>query len=217
MAGTANVREDGSRLSRLDRALFRLEGWMTVAAGLLVLGLMALAVVSVGGRNLAGTPLPGYVDWIEQAMPAIALLGVAYTQRVGGHIRLDLLVGRLRGRPLWAVEWLGTLLTLVLALVLIWGSFSHFLRSFDTGQPLWSRDSSIDIGLPIWPAKLVVPVALSVLALRLALQLAGFGRGLREGGTPPAVPLMESAAEVAAAEARAIETDRTDSPPETRL
>lgn len=212
MAGTANVREDASLLSRLDRALFRVEGWMTVVAGLLVLGLMALAVVSVGGRNFFDRPLPGYVDWIEQVMPAIALLGVAYTQRLGGHIRLDLVIGRLRGRPLWAMEWIGTLLTLLLALVLIWGSWSHFLRSFDLGQPLWSRDSSIDIGLPIWPAKLVVPVALAVLALRLCLQLAGFGRGLRDGGTPPAVPLMESAAEVAAAEAAAIEGDA----PETR-
>ena len=50
-------------------------------------------------------------------------------------------------------------------------------------------------------------MALTVLALRLAIQLTGFGRGLREGGTPPAVPLMESAAEVAAAEAAAIEGD----------
>ena len=204
MATTSNVREDGSLLSRLDRGLFRLETFMTLLAGLAVLSLMALAVLSVGGRNFFDRPLPGYVDWIEQIMPAIALLGVAYTQRVGGHIRMDLIIGQLRGRPLWIAEWLTTLAMLLLALALIWGSWSHFDRSFDLGRPLFSTDSSIDIGLPIWPAKLVVPAALSVLALRLTLQLVGFGRGIRQGGTPVAVPLMESAEEIAAAEAATV-------------
>lgn len=205
MAITANVREDASWLSRADRALYRVEGALALIAGLAVLSLMALAVVSVGGRNFVGIPLPGYVDWIEQIMPAIALLGIAYTQRTGGHIRLDLLVGQLRGRALWVAEWLTTAITLALTLLLLWGTWAHFDRSFDWGRPLFSADSSIDIGLPIWPAKLVVPVALTVLALRLTLQLVGYGRGVRHGGTPAAVPLVESAADIAAAEAAAME------------
>ncbi len=89
-------------LSRADRALYRVEGALALIAGLAVLSLMGLAVVSVGGRNFFGTPLPGYVDWIEQIMPAIALLGIAYTQRTGGHIRLDL-----RRRPVLGAGALG--------------------------------------------------------------------------------------------------------------
>ncbi|MBM2575902.1 TRAP transporter small permease [Jannaschia sp. Os4] len=201
MAGASNVRADDTRLSRADRALHRLEAALALIAGLLILSLMGLAVVSVGGRNFLGAPLPGYVDWIEAIMPAIALLGVAYTMRLGGHIRMDLVVGQFRGRGLWAVEWITTFVVLLVVLALIWGSWSHFGRSFDLSQPLWSRDSSIDIGLPIWPAKLVVPVALAVLAIRLVIQLVGYGRGFRTGETPPAVPLMETAEEQAAAEA----------------
>lgn len=209
MAITANVREDASLLSRADRALYRLEGVLALVAGLAVLSLMALAVLSVGGRNFLSTPLPGYVDWIEQIMPAIALLGIAYTQRTGGHIRLDLVVGQLRGRSLWIAEWITTAVTLVLVLLLVWGTWSHFDRSFDLSRPMFSADSSIDIGLPIWPAKLIVPVALALLAARLTIQLLGYGRGIRHGGTPPAVPLVESAAAVAAAEAAAMEPTDT--------
>ncbi|UWQ16177.1 TRAP transporter small permease subunit [Jannaschia sp. M317] len=205
MATAANVRTDNSRLSRIDQFLYRIEGWLALIAGLAILSLMGLAVVSVGGRNFVGIPLPGYVDWIEQIMPAIALLGIAYTQRTGSHIRLDLIVGNMKGRPLWIAEWVTTLIMLILTLLLVWGTWSHFLRSFDLGQPLFSRDSSIDIGLPIWPAKLVVPVALMVLALRLSIQLVGFSRGLRGDETPVAVPLVESAADQAAAEAAAME------------
>jgi TRAP-type mannitol/chloroaromatic compound transport system permease small subunit len=45
---------------------------------------------------------------------------------------------------------------------------------------LFSRDSSIDIGLPLWPAKLVVPLAFTLLWLRLVLQLWGYGRAFRD-------------------------------------
>ena len=211
MAGSAAVLEDGSALSRIDRGLERAERAMAALAGLAVLGLILLAVVSVGGRNLFAAPVPGYVDWIEQAMPPIAFLGIAYAARTGAHIRMDIVVGQLRGRVLWGAEFLTTLLTLALVVLLIWGAWGHFLRSFDFAAPLWSRDSTMDIGLPIWPAKLVVPVALGVLAARLLVQLAGYARALRTGtDAPVAVPLVQSAAEIAAAEAETLaEADPT--------
>ncbi|MEL6427381.1 MAG: TRAP transporter small permease, partial [Pseudomonadota bacterium] len=173
--------------------------------GLAVFSLMLLAVVSVAGRNGFDRPLPGYVDWIEQAMPIIAFVAVSYCQRDGGHIRMDILVGQLKGRLLWIVEFLMIFLMLVLMLLLVWGTWSHFDRSFDWNAPLWSRDSSFDIRLPIWPAKLVVPVAFAVISARLALQLVAYGRAIWSGSlTPVAVPLIEDAATVAAKEAATV-------------
>lgn len=202
MAGSSAVAEDGTVLSRLDRALARLEAPLALISGIMVFMLMVLAVISVSGRNLFNRPLPGYVDWIELLMPLIAFLGISYTQRLGGHVRMDILVGRLRGRAMWLAEWVTTLVTLILILLLIWGSWSHVGRSFDWNAPMFSRDSSIDIGLPLWPAKLLVPVALSVLALRLALQLWAYGRAFVTGATDPiGVPLPKTAAQLAAEEA----------------
>lgn len=202
MAGNAAVLEDGSLISRLDRKLLKLEQVFALISGLAVFSLMLLAVVSVGGRNAMNAPLPGYVDWIEQAMPLIAFMGIAYVQRDGGHIRMDIFIGSLRGRALWLFELISVLLILLLMLALLWGSWSHFSRSFDFAAPLWSRDSSIDIGLPIWPAKLLAPVAFSVLCLRLLLQVWGYGRAMVLGlDTPVAVPLIQDAAKQAAAEA----------------
>lgn len=209
MAGSTSVAEDGTLLSRLDRGLYRLEGWLALLSGLGVFALMLLAVASVGGRNFFNQPLPGYVDWIEQAMPLIAFMGIAYTQRTGGHIRMDIVVSQLRGRVLWVAEWITTFAILILMLFLVWGSWAHFQRSFDLAAPLWSRDSTMDIGLPIWPAKLLAPVAFSVLSLRLVLQLWGFGRAIFTGAERPvAVPLIESAAETAAREAETVSGGR---------
>ncbi|GAB5437142.1 TRAP transporter small permease subunit [Falsiruegeria mediterranea] len=206
MAGQASVLEDLSLLSRLDRSLLTIERFLALLSGLAVFSLMVLAVVSVGGRNAFNAPLPGYVDWIEQAMPLIAFMGIAYVQRDGGHIRMDLVVSKLSGRALWFFELLSVTLILLLMMALVWGSWEHFLRAFDFNAPLWSRDSSIDIGIPIWPAKLLAPVAFAVLCLRLMLQIWGYGRALVLGlESPVAVPLIQDTAAQAAAEAEQLE------------
>ncbi|KZY05193.1 MULTISPECIES: TRAP transporter small permease subunit [unclassified Sulfitobacter] len=202
MAGSSAVLTDDSLLSRLDRVLLKLETFFALISGIAVFLLMVLAVWSVGGRKFFSSPLAGYVDWIEAAMPFIAIMGIAYTQRNGGHVRMDILIGQLRGRALWAAELVSVILIFLLMVALVWGSWAHFDRSFDLSVPMWSRDSSIDIGLPIWPSKLVVPVAFSVLALRLLLQIWGYGRAMVLGlEHPVAVPLVQTAAEQAMAEA----------------
>lgn len=205
MAGSASVLTDGSSVSRLDQKLLILERWLALISGVAVFSLMIMAVVSVSGRNAFNMPLPGYVDWIEQVMPLIAFMGISYVQRDGGHIRMDILIGQLKGRPLWIAEFITVFFMLVLMILLLWGSYSHFVRSFNFGAPLWSNDSSIDIGIPIWPAKLLAPVAFSVLCLRLCLQLYAYGGAIRRNDpSPVAVPLIESAAEVAAREAQTV-------------
>lgn len=205
MVAEASILRDNSWLSRCDRTLFSLERWLALIGGLAVFSLMVLAVISVSGRNFLNSPLPGYVDWIEQAMPLIAFLAVSYTQRLGGHIRMDLVVGMLSGRLLWLAEFASTAAMLVLMLLLLWGSYAHFDRSFDLSAPWWSRDSSMDIGIPLWPGKLLAPIAFSVLCLRLSIQLWGYGRAIRSGtDSPIAVPLVEDAATQAANEARSV-------------
>lgn len=202
MAGSSLVLTDSSGLSRVDRTLYKLEGVLALLSGLAVFSLMLLAVVSVSGRNGFNAPLPGYVDWIEQAMPLIAFMGVSFTQRDGGHIRMDMLVGALKGRTLYLVELMTTLAMLALMILMVWGSWAHFDRSFDWYAPMWSTDSSMDIALPIWPAKLLAPVAFSVLCLRLLLQVYAYLRAfIRNDTAPIAVPLVADAATQAAMEA----------------
>ncbi|MBM1631544.1 TRAP transporter small permease [Sulfitobacter mediterraneus] len=206
MAGSAAVLEDSSILSKLDRALLPIERFCALLSGLAIFSLMFLAAYSVTGRKFFASPLAGYVDYIEAAMPIIAIMGVSYVQRDGTHIRMDMLVGALKGRLLWLFELISVLLMLLLIVALTWGAWEHFDRSFDCARPLCSRDSSIDIGIPIWPSKLVVPVAFFVLSLRLLLQAWGYGRALVLGlENPVAVPLNLTVAEQAMHEAEMLE------------
>lgn len=210
-ASSSTVMTDTSRLSRIDRVALAVEAHFNLAGGVVILLLVLMAVANVLGRKILNMPVYGYVDWTEQFLAIFAFLGLAYCQREGGHIRMDILVMRLRGRVLWAFEWLSALFMFLVTLGLIHGSWHHFLRSFDWGSPFWSTDSSIDIGLPTWPAKLLVPLALTLLAVRLAIQLWGYGRALRTGASSPvAVPLPEDAASVASREAETVSVARDD-------
>ena len=138
-------------------------------------------------------------------MAFFVFAGLAYCQREGGHIRMEILVGKLKGRRLWLAEFISVLLMLFLTTFLMYGAWFHFLRSFDLASPFWSRDSSIDMSLPLWPAKLIVPLSMALLWIRLVLQLWAFGRAIRlNSDAPVAVPLVQDASEQASREASAM-------------
>jgi len=202
MSGSSEILQDDSALSKLDRLYFKLETFLALLGGITIFFLVFLAVFNVLGRWLFSLPVSGYIDWVEQAMAVFAFFGIAYCQRLGGHIRMDILVSRIKGRMLWLSEFISTLVMLIITVVLVYGSYLHFLRAFNNG------DSSMDISLPIWPAKLIIPFALSVLAVRLVLQLWGYARAFTENAQDPiAVPLIEDAATQAANEAATVSID----------
>ena len=114
MGGQVSVIEDSSLLSRLDVGLLKIEKACALISGLAIFSLMFLAAYSVTGRKFFNSPLAGYVDYIEAAMPIIAIMGVSYVQRDGSHIRMDLFVSLLKGRSLWMFELISVILIFIL-------------------------------------------------------------------------------------------------------
>ena len=199
MAGSTVVLDDSSWLSRFDRWLFQLESLLNLLGGMIIFLIVLLAVANILGRKLFDMPVSGYIDWTEQAMAFFAFLGIAYCQRLGGHIRMDVIVVSLRGRLLWFFELVSTVIMFAITVLLVMGSYEHFLRAWTNG------DSSFDIDLPTWPAKLVVPIMLALLSLRLLLNIWGYFRVLIQGGEHPvAIPVMQTLAGQAAHEANTV-------------
>jgi TRAP-type mannitol/chloroaromatic compound transport system permease small subunit len=165
---------------------------MNSLAALVIMGLMFLGVVQVIGRKMFNFPVRGYVDLVEFAMVVFAFLAISYCQKFGGHVRMELIIGRMKGRTLWITEVIGTLIAIFIITVLMYYSYAHFARAWDIG------DSSIDIELPIWPTKLLVPFAFAMLLVRLFIQLAGFLRlCAHPDAAPIAIPLIETVDEQA--------------------
>jgi len=183
----------GALIGAADHYYKKIEDSMTLAAAGFIFFLMVLATIQVLSRKLFNAPIPGYIDYAEQSIAIFAFMGIAYCQRFGGHVRMELLLDKVpRGRLFWLLEATTTLATLAIIGVLTVYSYKHFIRAFDFG------DSTIDINLPVWPSKLLVTFALAVLFFRLLLQFAGFVRLiLYPDAVPVGVPLIADVIEQA--------------------
>ena len=139
------------------------------------------------GRTVFNTAIYGYIDYMEQASALFAFLGIAYAQRTGAHIRMDLLLRGFSKRFMWSMELFAVLVALVIITILVDTTFENFLRAFQLG------DSTIDIKLPVWPTKLLVPLVLAVLWVRLVLQVADYIRlVVHPEARPIVVPMIET-------------------------
>jgi C4-dicarboxylate transporter, DctQ subunit len=182
--GTPDVARPADGLGRLvhsgDRLLRPVEDVFNFVAAIAVLFLMVLGCVQIVLRirrlcvpwtDLCvpgiNQPMFGYIDMIQLAMPILAVLGISYAQRHGVHIRMDILIERLRGRTLWIVESVNALVTLGIVLLLTRFSWVFFHDAYLSG------DSTIDALYLTWPSKLLVPFALAILVLRMLVQLLG--------------------------------------------
>ena len=167
-----------------DAGLSHVEDSLNLIAALAVFFLMFVGVAQIIGRTVFDFAIYGYIDWIEQASSLFAFLWIAYAQRLGSHIGMDLTIGW-RPEVRWKIELFGVVLAIAIITILIYASFTNFLRAWSIG------DSTMDIRLPTWPAKLMVPLALSVLWLRLSLQICGYLRMIAHPDAQPvAVPKL---------------------------
>jgi C4-dicarboxylate transporter, DctQ subunit len=174
-------------LSTAHRYWSRLEDGMNLVAAAAIFFLMFVGVFQIVGRTVFDTAIYGYIDYMEQASALFAFLGISYAQRVGAHIRMDLLLRGFSMRFLWSMELFCVLVALVVITVLIDSTFLNFLRAWQLG------DSTIDIKLPVWPTKLIVPFVLVVLWVRLVLQSFDYMRLIRHPDAEPiAVPVIET-------------------------
>jgi C4-dicarboxylate transporter, DctQ subunit len=182
--GTPDVARPDDGLGRLvysgDRLLRPVEDVFNFIAAIAVLFLMVLGCVQIVLRirrlcvpwtDLCvpgiNQPMFGYIDMIQLAMPILAVLGISYAQRHGVHIRMDILIERLRGRTLWIIETITAFLTLAIVVLLTRYSWVFFRDAYVSG------DSTIDALYLTWPSKVLVPIALGILAPRMLVQLLG--------------------------------------------
>ncbi len=189
---------DAPRLAHADWWFAKLEDMLNLVAAFAIFGVMAFGIAQILGRSvfsglhalMPAIPrfaIHGYIDYVQFIAIFYGMLGLAYCQRVGGHIRMEIVLAAMRGRPAWCFEALASAVAIVVTVLLIIGTWDNFYNAWSKG------DSSMDIKLPLWPAKLVVPLMLTVLLVRLCLQLWGYLRLVADPGlTPLAVPVAET-------------------------
>ena len=185
-------------LSKCNKTLSVIEDYLIKFSGISLFIVMILTSFQIISR-VAGYPWPGYLELSELAISIFAFLGVAYAQRLDTHIRMELLVGNLSGKPKWLLEFFTTILSFTVVVILIYYSLLFAIDAYQIG------DTTYDYLYPTWPAKILVPIAFTIWAFRLTLEIFGYLRMIIFSNSEPiAIPVMKTPEELANEEIKAI-------------
>ena len=142
-------------IDRANESIGRLVLWL-VGAATLISALNALARYGLGQSSNAWLEIQWYL------FGAIFLLAAGYTLKHNGHVRIDVIYGRLSARAQAWIDLFGTLLFLLpLCGLMAWLAWPGFVDSFVSGEI--SPDAG---GLVRWPVRLLVPLGFALLALQ---------------------------------------------------
>lgn len=137
-----------------------------VLAALLVMAIMFSTAADVASRQLTGSSIAGVVEYSEVLMVGLIFLGLAYAQRTGAHIGVDLVTERMPARVAHAVRSVGLVIAIAIVAIMAWETLEVALRSFESREFRFGL-----VQVPIWPARLLIPIGLTSLLLELAVTL----------------------------------------------
>jgi C4-dicarboxylate transporter DctQ subunit len=149
----------------LDKGNAYIETILNVIGVIFILILMLFTASEIIARYVFTSPIPGYVEDVELIMAAIVFLGIGYTQRVGAHIRMDMVITRIKGRFYHIAEALCLLLALIGFGIICVSSFHFTLDAYHVG------DVTEYLYTPTWPSKLCVSIGSFFLCTRFIIQI----------------------------------------------
>jgi TRAP-type mannitol/chloroaromatic compound transport system permease small subunit len=152
----------------LLRAIERITGVSGLATAWLVMPLILATVYDVGARYIFNAPTQWAYEVGYMMMGAHALLGMAYTLRENGHIRIDAFSQMFSQRAKAVIDLVGYVVFLLPCLIwMTWSLWEYWMASFRiderSGQSAWNP--------VIWPFKLVFFVAFVLLVLQIAAEV----------------------------------------------
>ncbi len=128
----------------------------------LLIPMMLLTTGEVLGRAIWNKPIPGTLELSSYMLAVFILLGLAYTQQVKGHVRVEMLIKRLPERVGLVINSVTILLSLFIVIILAW---QGWLLGID------EKAVSDMLRIPQWPFKLLVFFAALSLILELIIDL----------------------------------------------
>lgn len=142
----------------------RLSGFSGKLTAWLVVPLILATVYDVAARYVFTAPTQWAYEVGYMMMGAHALLGMAFTLREGGHIRIDAFTQRFSQTTKAIIDLVGYVIFLLPCLVWItWSLWDYWAKALNTrelsGQSAWNP--------VIWPFKLIFFIAFLLLVLQI--------------------------------------------------
>ena len=149
-------------LLQLSRAIDALNEKFARIATWLVLACCVVSAGNAVSRYLFDMSSNAWLEIQWYMFGAMFMLGASYTLNRNGHVRVDVIYGRLSTRVQIWIDLLGSIFFLLPATVVIgWMSWPMFYDSFVSGEMSGNAG-----GLVRWPIKLMLPLGFALLTLQ---------------------------------------------------
>ncbi|UUX50886.1 TRAP transporter small permease [Nisaea acidiphila] len=163
-------------LSRAEASLDRLLDLMAMLSGAVLFLMMFLVVANTLTRKLFNWPITGAFEITETMLTLAIFLALAYTQKVGSHISVDVLNRHFSGALKRILEFSAPVLGAVCFGWATYASGLYALDSYAMAEQEWGS-----ITYPIWPVKMLICFGLGALTLRYLLEIGIIAHGERAG------------------------------------
>ena len=167
-----------NRLStnRVEQLLTLLSGGFAVFGGLVLIGLILMTVISVIGRSLFNTPIPGDFELVEIGCAVAVFSFLPYCQLIRGNVVVDFFTARTPPRPKALLDMMGNLLYTGISALLTW---RLALGGMDLKR---YNESSMVLQVPIWWGFIPVVVGAGLLTVVCAYTVWRSWREAVRGG-----------------------------------
>ena len=146
-AGSASVLPG---FGRFGYCLLALSKALAGAGSLVFVGLVVMSIISIVGRKLAASPVPGDVEILQMCAASACATFFAYCHLIGGDVKVDFFTARASAHTTRLLDAIGSLLFALVGSALAWRSLVGALAVREAGE------TSLILGWPVWVAQILM-------------------------------------------------------------
>jgi TRAP-type C4-dicarboxylate transport system permease small subunit len=165
----------------------RASAWLSrLALGLLLLGTlgmigsMLVGVADVIGTQFLGRPVPGTLEFTESTMVLIVFGALAYAQERRAHIRVELLYAHAGARGKSFMETVTHIVAFIFFALVAWQGLGELRYSWELKEATMGA-----MRFPLYPARFFLLLGVTLLLLRLVIDIVQDIGRLHRGEPPP--------------------------------
>jgi TRAP-type C4-dicarboxylate transport system permease small subunit len=118
--------------------------WFAIAGGVGFIALVTMSLVSIIGRKIAATPVPGDIEIVQMGTAIASAAMLAFCEMDRQHLRVDFFTAKLSAKIRHVLDALSHLILAVVALVIAWRTGLSALSLNEAGE------TSVILGWPVW-------------------------------------------------------------------
>jgi TRAP-type mannitol/chloroaromatic compound transport system permease small subunit len=160
--------------------LGRLALWLLLLGALGMIAAMLVGVADVVGTEFLGRPVLGTLEFTESTMVLVVFGALAYAQERRAHIRVELLYSHVGPRGKSLMEAVTHIVAFIFFALVAWQGYVELLYSLEIKESTMGS-----VRFPLYPARVLLLLGVSLLILRLAVDIVQDIGRLRRGEPPP--------------------------------